>query len=314
LLRVMRAEALKLSGRPRLWIMIGLLLAAMIAQAAFTYPDHRASESGEWRQTLAAETAALEGEIVEAPEDVQASFRKQIERNRYALEHDIPPERSSAWKFLSDTAHLLSVATLFLVILAAESIASEFHKGTIKLLLVRPVSRSKVLFGKYAVLLGTALLFLLALFAGGYLVGGVLYGFGGHDQPFLYTEAGGAIIETPMWHHVLLVYGLRVVTMVMIITMAFAVSAVFRSTTVAVAVAVLSLFAGNTVVPLLGLLDQGWVKYILFANIDLRQYFEGRPLIDEGLTLGFSVAVLAGYFLLFHLCAWLTFVKRDVQT
>jgi ABC-2 type transport system permease protein len=54
-----------------------------------------------------------------------------------------------------------------------------------------------------------------------------------------------------------------------------------------------------------------WVKYVLFANLDLRLYFDGTPLV-EGMTLGFSITVLSVYFLLFNFASFLFFSRRDI--
>lgn len=56
-----------------------------------------------------------------------------------------------------------------------------------------------------------------------------------------------------------------------------------------------------------------WVKYILFANTDLTQYFDGSPLVSD-MTLGFSIVVLAVYFIVFHVLAFGAFTKRDIAS
>lgn len=55
-----------------------------------------------------------------------------------------------------------------------------------------------------------------------------------------------------------------------------------------------------------------WAKYSLFANTNLMDYFNGQPLFED-MTIGFSIAVLIVYFILFNLIAFLFFVKRDVR-
>ncbi len=54
-----------------------------------------------------------------------------------------------------------------------------------------------------------------------------------------------------------------------------------------------------------------WAKYVLFANTDLLQYFEGSPMVD-GMSLGFSITMLVLYFTLFQAVAFYVFKKRDV--
>lgn len=89
--------------------------------------------------------------------------------------------------------------------------------------------------------------------------------------------------------------------------MAFMISSAFRSS--ALAIGLFALFAGAILPELLQ--PYAWSKYLLFANIDLSQYLTGRP-YQEGMTLSFSIAVLAAYFAAFNLVSWLVFTRRDV--
>ncbi|MNI90197.1 hypothetical protein D3C73_1476900 [compost metagenome] len=54
-----------------------------------------------------------------------------------------------------------------------------------------------------------------------------------------------------------------------------------------------------------------WAKYLLFTHMDLRGYL----LTDTGpggVTLGFSIAVLTAYYVIFLAVSWAVFNKRDV--
>jgi len=295
----------------RIKIYLGILILVLLGQAVYGWMEQEGQAEGNWRAELQTEIRVLQEQLAEAPVDVQTSLHRQVEMKEYLLETDRSPQRQSAWKFSLDASHLLSVATLFLVILAAESIASDFHKGTIKLYLMRPISRSRIVMGKYASLLVASVSLLLILFAVSFVSGGMLFHFGGATDAYLFFDQDGEITKRPMWQQVLYVYGLRVVTMIMVVTMSYAISAVCRSTTIASTIAVLSLFVGSMATPLLSLLDREWSKYLLFTNLDLRQYIQGSPMV-EGTTVMFSLGVLFVYFIVFHLCAWFSFVKRDV--
>ncbi len=54
-----------------------------------------------------------------------------------------------------------------------------------------------------------------------------------------------------------------------------------------------------------------WAKYILFANTNLMQYFEGAPMV-EGMTITFSIIMILVYFVIFQFLAFYVFKKRDV--
>jgi len=95
----------------------------------------------------------------------------------------------------------------------------------------------------------------------------------------------------------------------MMVTFAFAISTVTRNNSLAVGISLFLMFTGSMIVNLLK--DYSWVKYILFANTDLTQYINGTPMV-AGMTMTFSLIVLAVYFVVFNATSWFVFSKRDV--
>ena len=112
--------------------------------------------------------------------------------------------------------------------------------------------------------------------------------------------------------HLLTDYGMKSINMMMLATMAFMISAVFRNSSLAIGLSIFLMFSGSQLTLLLSL-KFSWAKYLLFANTDLMQYFDGTPMM-EGMTLPFSVAMLVIYFILFLILAHFVFKKRDVAS
>ena len=105
-------------------------------------------------------------------------------------------------------------------------------------------------------------------------------------------------------------YVLKSVDVFILATMAFMISAVFRNSSLAIGISLFLLFMGPNVTYLLAM-RYDWTKYVLFANTNLLQYETGNAMV-EGMTLGFSIAVLAVYYVVFQLLAFFVFSKRDV--
>jgi ABC-2 type transport system permease protein len=306
-------ENMKIYRRVRTWVMIGLVLFVIAGMGALTKTmDHyKSSASGNWKSQLQMENGVIQKKL--ADKNVTGSERSQLEsdlaRNQYALDQNVAPEQNTGMKFALDAATLSGLLTIFAVVVAGDIVASEFSWGTIKLLLIRPKNRTKILLAKYLSTLLFGLLLLAILFVFSYVVGGLLFGFGGAGQPDIYSDANGAPHQTTTFLFALLIYGLKAVTMVMIVTIAFMISAAFRSSALAIALSILILFVGDLITVVIG--DHSWSKYVLFVNLDLSKYIQGGNVFD-GMTLGFSASVLAVYFVIFNACAWLLFVKRDV--
>jgi ABC-2 type transport system permease protein len=281
-------ENMKIYQRPHTWALIVPQLVVIILPLFFIQPG---SSSDNWRQTLIEDNRNREQALKDAPFLDDASTKEITEaiqvNHQYRLDHDIAP-MASMWSVVSEWMFVIQTATLFEVIIASDIVASEFGWGTIKLLLIRPVSRMKILMSKYAAVLIFAALMLAVSFLASCLIGGMAHGFGGAGDVHLYVQ-NGVVQESSMALHVFGTYLLKSVNLLMIATLAYMLSAVFRSSSLAIAVSMLCLFAGAGVTMLLS--KYGWAKFILFANTDLTPYLDGNAPIP-GMTLGFSAAVL----------------------
>lgn len=288
-----------------------ILLAVIIVGVgilAKVYGDFMTYEEETWRETLETENAALMEESAEFP-GMEPFNTSLIERNNYYLDNDTMPESYGAWQFVMENEMLLSLVSLFTIIVAAGIIANEFRWGTIKLLLIRPISRTKILISKYA----SVLLFSLFTFAFvllfSWIVGAVLFGIDGMN-PHIVMEKESGLEYVSVLGEILTGYGFSLVNLLMMATFAFMISSIFRNSALAIGLAIFLMFAGNQIV--FFFMERDWAKYILFANTDLSQYFNGNTPMIEGMTLGFSITILIIYYVIFAVLAWVFFTKRDV--
>lgn len=302
---------MKIYSRIGTWVMIGLMLVTVLGIGLiekYMFDQYQA----DWRTQLEENNSSMEITLQQEgiPESLEKDFSKEIAINNYRLEHNLPPvESRSLWGFMNTSKSMISLVTLFTIIIAAGSVAAEFSWGTIKLLLIRPVSRSKILASKYVSSLSFALMLLILLFIFSFTVGGLLYGFASVEQPYL-AYVDGNVEEQSMLFHILSLYGYSAVNLLMFVTFAFMLSTVFRSSSLSIGLAIFLMFTGQQIVMFFSKYE--WVKYTLFANIDLMQYIDGIPVV-EGMTMGFSVVVLTIYFIIFIALSWLVFNKRDVS-
>ncbi|MBJ6360233.1 ABC transporter permease [Paenibacillus sp. GCM10012307] len=216
----------------------------------------------------------------------------------------------SMWMaFQINTMLGVNLITIFAVIIAAETVAGEFSTGTIKLLLIRPWTRSKILLSKYISLVLFAFLFVLLLLVWNFVLNWLLFG---SD-----TEARMGVDQLPALNFFLQYHGYEFISMIMVVTLSFLVSTVFRSGSFAIGLSIFLLFGGQLLTGILSLMDYPWVKYVLFLNLRLSDYLSGGNMFGRGehdLTLGFSLSVLAVYYVIFILITWYIFKKRDVAT
>lgn len=317
MINLIQNELLKIFKRTGTYVMIGLLIVmATVAGAFIKYQEGGGTvpDNSEWKQGLQMENQNLKKDIEELTGQIpveQIDYMKQeIAINEYRIKNELSPNVDySAWEFVKDSLLIIDFAGMFTIIIAAGIVASEFNWGTIKLLLIRPISRGKILVAKYLTVLIFALVLLSICFGYSTLLGFAL--FGGPEQPNPYLSFNqGMVTEQSMFIHLLASYGLNSVNMIMLATMAFMISAVFRSNSLAIGISLFLMFTGGQLTNLVAM-KYDWAKYILFANTDLTQYFEGYPLV-KGMTLPFSISMLVIYFFVFQLFAHMMFKQRDV--
>ncbi|MCR8850071.1 ABC transporter permease [Rossellomorea sp. SC111] len=314
MLSLIRNEWTKIFKRVGTFVMLGLLILIIGVTGAFTkYSDSKAKEMNNWKQELSAQVESDKQMLAETP-NLNKFIKKDTERrvaiNEYRIENDIEPKvKETTWTFVETNANIVLVVGLFTIIVAAGIVASEFSWGTIKLLLIRPISRTKILLSKYFTVILYGLSMLLLLFVVSVLLGLIL--FGGTDQSTHLAFVDGKVVEQNIVGYLIKTYLLQTVNIVMMATMAFMISAVFRSSSLAIGISLFLLFVGGNATSLLAL-KFDWAKYSLFANTDLTQYTGFTPPLVDGMTMGFSITMLIIYFIIFQLLTFLVFNKRDV--
>jgi ABC-2 type transport system permease protein len=311
LLSLLQNENMKIYRRLRTWILIGILIAITCSFSIISKLTDSGTNAG-WESRAQIRLEANQAYLAEStrlPVLAQEEIRRSILLDQYRLEHDIPPSENTVWGMVMSMSVLIQLVTIFTVVIAADIVAGEFAAGTIKLLLIRPAGRSKILLSKYISVSLFSLLLLVMLFASSFLVNGILYQFSEIGSPYLHVGKDMIVEESSMVLHVMNTYGLKCIELIMIVTLAFMISTVFRSSSLAISMSLLFLFLGQATTNFLSYWS--WGRFWLFANTDLTQYIEGKPLM-EGMNMTFSIIVLVAYFLLFNFLSWTIFQKRDV--
>ncbi|WP_449538386.1 ABC transporter permease [Ferdinandcohnia sp. Marseille-Q9671] len=311
MIKLIQNENMKIYRRVSTWIMLVILIGAAVIVGIVMNITASDSDTENWEQNLQQQNEMYKADMANEnlPDLAKVYSEKELAINEYRLEHDLAPvEARSIWNFMSNAAEIVSLITLFTIVVGASSVASEFTWGTIKLLLIRPVSRAKILLSKYLATILFALFSLVILFLVSFIVGAIFFGVGESYPHLVYRD--GAVQEVSMVSHILGIFGLKSINLIMMSTFAFMISTVFRNSGLAIGLAIFLMFAGVNVTSLLAM-KFDWAKYILFANTDLSQYLTGRILI-EGMTMTFSIIMLIIYFVIFNALTWLVFTKRDV--
>lgn len=241
-----------------------------------------------------------------------SALERELQILRYRVDHNLPEKDVSlCWPFVTLAGTLcISMISLFALIVGAGSVAGEYSDGTMKLLIPRPYKRWKLLLAKLLATMGYAGSLLLLGYVVALLCGGALFGFDGAGS-LVVGSNGTAAYATTAFLNSLLQYFVGTPGLLVTISLAFMLSCLIRSRAVAVGVSMLvSLVAGN-IISLLSLFGASWVKYTVFVNMNLSNYYI-QGITIEGTGVAFTLLMMAAYLALFLFVAFFTFQERDI--
>lgn len=220
-------------------------------------------------------------------------------------------DSTTRYEYMQTCAGLMGVILMMVVVIGATNISSEFSKGTIKLLLIRPNSRWKVLLSKYIAAMIFTFEMILFLFIISFVFGLIFFGTGGSEIISVYQGTSFDLVDVNVWTYLLQSYGYGFIQLFVLVNFGLMMSSLFKTNAMAIGLTLFFYFAGEMIVGFLFLLGQEWGKYIIFANIDLSVYASGEPLYD-GMSLTFSIVMIILNLILFSAVSWWSFCKRDV--
>ncbi|XID94979.1 ABC transporter permease [Paenibacillaceae bacterium WGS1546] len=303
-------ESMKIYSRKLTWILLSLLFAITIGSSTLGKINN--TNSTDWR----AETAQLVQQyeerlkITELSPTLRADAENKLKIAKYRLENDFPGPSNNPWSALLTFSGLIEMVIVFAIIIAADMVAGEYTAGTMKLLLIRPHNRTKILFSKYITVSLFAVVMLALLVVCGYAANALFYGLGNIHTTDLFLNQQGQVVQLNVLMQVIKMYGLSIFPVMGYVTLAFAVSTVLRNSALALGISLFVMIVGNSMIEATAKME--WLKYLPFANSDISLYIFHLPARPE-MTLNFSITVLLVYIFALTLLSWIVFKKRDVS-
>lgn len=325
MINLIQNEMLKLVRKRKL-VVIAIILGVLVS--TFTYAQYKQAERTlerlgpvDWRTTLQQQIIDTQNRLTSSriSDEWKSQLQLRIQQQQYYLDHNVNPMEPGAPTFMRVFAEnsITLLLPLMVMVIAADLVSSERSAGTVKLLLTRPVKRWKILMSKYITLI-LSVSFIVVLFGGlSYLISGLVFGYKGWTAPVItgFTVEAGELITSgvhlmPQWQYLLMVFGLVWFVSLIVGTISFMLSVLIRSTAAGMGVMLATLIAGM----ILSNMVSSWesAKYLFMINMNLTEYMAGKAPPIEGMTLGFSLAILALWGVAALLVSFTVFIKQDV--
>ena len=234
--------------------------------------------------------------------------------NRYYIENNITIDSNSRDIFINLFGNYELFILIVGIVIAGSIVSEEFNRGTIKLLLVKPYNRIKILFSKFIVCILVLLITIVFIYAFQLVAGGIINGFDGLSIPAIVYNFDTNQVETiNLLAYVALIGVCKLPIYILLTTLAFACSTIFTNTALAVAVPFLG-YIGSSIINQLALLyDFKQIIYFVTPNWDLTYYLFGGTPLFKGTTVPFSIAICLVYLVVMLVISSIVFKKRDIK-
>ena len=238
------------------------------------------------------------------------------EESKYIIETGTDINKSDSLK--GSLQYFYSQYGVFIIVviimIAGTIVSEEFNKGTIKLLLVKPYTRTQILLSKFLTVLIISAFVIVSTILIQILVGGILFGFESLFEPVVvYNLSTNAIQEINIFAYL----GIQTLTQLPIIillaTLAFAISTIFSNSALAITVSLLGYMGASIINQLAMAYNLTFMKYFVTMNWDLSQYLFGGLPYMEGMNLITSIIICVIYLLIMLIPTFIIFKKRNIK-
>lgn len=243
-------------------------------------------------------------------------YMKNNANNKYIIDNKVDINSPKTTRNL--LINTLSDNFLFIMIIIAAGagsiVSTEFDKGTIKLLLVRPYSRNKILLSKYIVSMFMIIFAILSAFIMQLIIGGIFFGFSSLNIPVvIYNFVQNKVMHINLFKYIFDNVLAVLPEFILLATLAFAISTITNVSTLGVALPIVGVGAADiinliainrNIIPL---------KYFVTLNWNFTNYLYGGVNSFPTLSIPFSILICAIYFLIMIITAFIVFNKRNIK-
>lgn len=244
------------------------------------------------------------------------SYLKDQAESRYILETGMDIQNTNSLKgILENFYSQFGIFLIVVVVMIAGTIVSEeFNKGTIKLLLVKPYTRNKILLSKAITTFIMIIFIIVITLIMQILIGGIIFGFDSLSEPVVaYNFNTNTMEEMNIFTNL----GVQTLTqlpmIVLLATLAFAISTIFTNSTLAITISLLGFMSSSIINQLAIGYDLQFMKYFVTMNWDLSMYLHGALPYMEGMNMAMSIIICVVYFLMMMIPTFMVFKKRNIK-
>lgn len=241
---------------------------------------------------------------------------KEMKINKYILDHkiNINQENSLSYQLRTITEDYEIFLIAIILITVNILICEEFTTGTIKLLLIKPHSRGKILLSKYfsaiiILLLSILLIITMQLIIGSFLLGSTSL----TTKVIEYHYTKDIIIEYNIFVYMLIRIASRLPFFIMLMTITFLVGTISLNIITTIIMPFILYILTPTIENLAVTNNIVIFKYLINLNWNFTSYLFGDRPSFKFLNLNFSSTIYVGYFLIIGILTLIIFKTKNIK-
>lgn len=219
----------------------------------------------------------------------QAEVKNEI--LQYKIDHNLQPyKENTTYDFVAYMFQILGfLLSVFAIVIAVEIVISEYSNKTVKLIFCKPYRREEIIMSKYMAVLLYVIWLVIVSFIISLITGGILFTWHGSNVKTV-IRFFHSMCQCSLLGKAMIYFAFSLVNMVIIGTIAFFLSVLFKSQVSALIVSLGILLFGNTVAEKIDSADFKAIKYSILANLNPGKFVDSP--VHQGYTPFIMAAVI----------------------
>lgn len=255
----------------------------------------------------------------------KSTYSQKLEHNnelstmakaKYAIDNKVDTftdkgSRGILINFFNEYSMLIVIGV---IMIAGGIVSEEFSKGTIKFLLIRPHSRSKILLSKLISSIISIFLLTFTLFLLQFIVGSIFFGFKDLNIPVVVYNFNLNEIQTyNVFVYFLWMFGANLPKLILLSILAFSISTIFKNTSLATSLGIMGYIASGIINAIVSVSNLKIFKYFVTLNWNFEEYLFGGLPSFKYVNLPFSIIICIIYVIIMLIPTFIIFKKSNVK-
>lgn len=279
-------------------------------------------DAGRYSQVISYIMAKTSNETLDTydklSDDQKSEYRlnkEAISLNKYNIDHNLddsqPTVAANLKYFFGDFSFFI---VLFVIIISGGIMADEYHKGTIKQLLIKPFTRSQILTSKLLTILLLIPTFALMVFTIYFVLTCLFTGFTGvFDAIPVYDYIKDEIVVYNVFNYNFMMFVSRVPYFVIVSLISFAVSTITSSTALSIVMPLALVFFSNIINMAIDSFQFKWLRWFVTYIWNLEKYIFVRNYDGVLNSLGFNIIFIIIYIIAITILPYIFFNRKDIK-